>query len=102
MFINKIRIAQKVHTKCAKLVYEKYNGLFCCLNVRDFEPNIIDQTCTSLLESYFFSYEEIHIVYLKKQNKIYVTILLFILYSICVYLESLKYKIICLKTPKSN
>ena len=38
-------MAQKVHTKCAKLVDEKNNRLFCCLSVHDFEH--IDQSCTS-------------------------------------------------------
>ena len=44
----------------------------------------------------------IHIMNPKKQKKGYVTILLFILYSIWVHVESLKYKMICLKSPKSS
>ena len=35
------QFAQKVHTKCAKLVDEKNDQLFCCLSVCDFEPKII-------------------------------------------------------------
>jgi len=38
----------------------------------------------------------------KKQKIIYVTVLLFILYSIWVHVESPKYKMICLKSPKSS
>ena len=34
-------MAQKVYTKCAKLVDEQNNRLFCCLSDRDFEPNIL-------------------------------------------------------------
>ena len=34
-------ICTKVHTKCAKLVDEKNNQLFCCLSVRDLELKII-------------------------------------------------------------
>ena len=45
----------------------------------------------------------IHIVNLKKsKTKVYVTVLLFILYSIWVHIESPKYKMICLKSPKSS
>ena len=33
--------AQKVHKKCAKLVDEKNDQLFCCLCVHDFEPKIL-------------------------------------------------------------
>ena len=36
----------------------------------------------------------------KKQNKI--TVLLFVLYSMWVHVESPKYKMICLKSPKSS
>jgi len=35
------QFAQNVHTKCAKLVDEKKNQLFCCLSVRDFELKIL-------------------------------------------------------------
>jgi len=38
----------------------------------------------------------------KKAKKVYVTVLLFILYPICVHVESPKYKLICLKSPKSS
>jgi len=31
----------KVSTKSAKLVDEKYNRLFCCVSVRDFESKIL-------------------------------------------------------------
>jgi len=43
-----------------------------------------------------------HIVNLKKQKKVYVTVLIFILYSKGVHIESQKYKMICLKSPKSS
>jgi len=43
------------------------------------------------------------IVYLKKeQNLVYVTVLLLILYSIGVHIKSSKYKMVCLKPPKSS
>jgi len=42
-----------------------------------------------------------HIVNLKKQKKVYVTVLI-ILYSKGVHIESQKYKMICLKSPKSS
>jgi len=35
------QFAQKVHTKCAKLVDEIFYQLFDCLSVRDFEPKIL-------------------------------------------------------------
>jgi len=41
----------------------------------------------------------IHIVNLNKQQQKYVTVLLFILYSLGVHVESPKYKMICLKSP---
>jgi len=44
----------------------------------------------------------IHFVYLKKHKKVYVTVLLFILYPIRVHVESQKYKMICLKSPRSS
>ena len=40
------------------------------------------------------------IVNLKKQKKVNVIVLLFILYSIGVHVESPKCKMICLKSPK--
>ena len=43
-----------------------------------------------------------HIVKLKKQKEIYVTVLLFILYAIWVHVESPNYKMSCLKSPKSS
>ena len=46
--------------------------------------------------------KSIHIIKQKKQKKVYVTVLLFILYSIWVHVESPKYKMICLKSPKSS
>ena len=81
-------IAQKVHTKCAKLVDEN-NSLTVLLS-----------KCS--IESCCFSYEERYTNCLsKKQKKVHVNVLLFILYSIWVHVESLKYKMICLKSPKS-
>ena len=50
---------------------------FCCVNVRDFEPKILIKG-------------------------VYVTVLLCILYSIEVHVESQKYKMICLNSPKSE
>ena len=38
----------------------------------------------------------------KNQKEVNVTVLLFILYLIWVYLESPKYKMICLKSQKSS
>ena len=38
----------------------------------------------------------------QKTKKVYATVLLFILYSIWVHVESLKYKMIWLKSPKSS
>ena len=50
-----------------------------------------------------FTYEEKYTYYkAKKAKKVYVTVLLFILYSIWVHVESPKYKMICLKLPKSS
>jgi len=44
-------IAQIVHTKCAKLVDEKYNQLFCCVSVRDFdEPKILIKLYSIILQ----------------------------------------------------
>jgi len=34
-------IAQQEYTKCAKLVDENNNRLFCCVSVCDFEPKIL-------------------------------------------------------------
>ena len=51
--------------------------------------------------SYFLVKKGIHIVHLKKKN-VYVTVLLFILYSIWVHVSSPKYKMICLTSPKSS
>ena len=51
---------------------------------------------------FFLIKKGIHIVYLKKQKYVYVTILLFILYSIGVHVESSKDKMIWLKSPKSS
>ena len=72
----------------------------------------IDQRCTSTkfkkkcwIESLIFSYEEKYTYEYTKRNKVYVTVvtvLLFILYSIWVHVESPKYKMICLKSPKSS
>jgi len=44
----------------------------------------------------------LYIVNLKKQNKVFVTVLIVILYSIRVHIESPNYKMICLKSPKSG
>jgi len=43
-----------------------------------------------------------HIVNPKQQRKVHVTVLLFILYLICVHVESPKYKMGYLKSPKSS
>ena len=67
-----------------------------CVNLTNFKKN-----CS--IESWFFSYEERYTYYESKiAKKVYVTVLLFILYSIWVHVESLKYKMICRKTPKSS
>ena len=100
-----------MHKKCAKLVDEKYDQLFSCLSVRDFEPKIFikdvhlinfEKNC--LIESWFFLMKKgIHSVYIKKiPKKVYITILLFILYSIGVHEENPKYKMVCLKSPNSS
>ena len=65
-----------------------------------------DQKCTFLLiskkncsiESWLFSYEERYTYF--ESKKVYVTVLLFILYSIWVHVERLKYKMICLKSSE--
>jgi len=44
----------------------------------------------------------IHIMNPKKAKNVYVTVLLFILYSIWVHVESPKYKMICLSSSKSS
>jgi len=44
----------------------------------------------------------IHVMNPKKPKKVRVTVLLFILYQIWVHVESQKYKMICLKSPKSS
>ena len=46
--------------------------------------------------------KELHIMNQKKPKKVYVTVLLFLLYSIWVHVESPKYKMICLNSPKSR
>jgi len=71
-------IAQKVYTKCAKLVDEKNNRLFCCVSVRDFEPeilikgvlltNVAPKNC--LIESRFFSNEERYTYYESKKGEL--------------------------------
>ena len=48
---------------------KKNNGLFCCLSVRDFEPNVlIKGVHLTILEKYLFyrKLKGIHIVNLKK------------------------------------
>ena len=85
--------------------------MFCCPSVRDLEQKILINCVhfykfwkNGSLESWYFSYEKsgIHILNLKKQKKVYVTVLILILYSIWVHKESPKYKMICLKSPKSS
>ena len=98
-------LLEKVQTKCAKLVNQTNYRLFSCLSVRDFVPKILIKIVhlTKLLwkkcsiERWFFSYAERLFI-----EKVHVTVLLFILYSIWVHLESPKYKMICLKSPKSS
>ena len=41
-------------------------------------------------------------VNLKKQKKVNVTVLIVFIYSIWIHVESSKYKMICLKSPKSS
>jgi len=41
-------------------------------------------------------------IHIMNPKKAYVTVLLFILYSIWVHVESPKYKMICLKSPNSS
>ena len=76
-----------------------------------FRTNNIDQRCTSntfwkktcLIKVDFFLLKKgIHVVYLKKQKEVYVTVLLFILYAIWVHVERSKYKMVCIKSPKSS
>jgi len=51
----------------------------------------------------FFLWRKVYILWIQKSKKKgYVTILLFILYSIWVHVGSPKYKMICLKSPKSS
>ena len=58
-----------------------------------------EKTCSK--ESWFLLMKNgIDIMNPKKQNKI--TVLLFVLYSMWVHVESPKYKMICLKSPKSS
>jgi len=61
----------KFTKKCAKLVDENNNQLFCC--VSDIEPKVLikgvhltnlKKTC--LIESYFFSYEEMCTYYVSE------------------------------------
>ena len=66
---------------------KKINLLFCCLSVRDFEPNYwskvyiftnFEEEQNCVIESWYFSYEEryiqVYIVNLKSE-KVYVTVL---------------------------
>jgi len=60
------QFAQKVHTKCAKVVDEKNYQQFCCLSVCDFEPKILFKGVhLTILEKCSI---ERYIVYLKKQK----------------------------------
>ena len=73
--------AQKVQTKCAKLVDEHFYQLFCCLKCSSwFQAKNIIQRCSSYKFKKKCSIES-YIVYQKIKNK-YVTVLLLILYSI--------------------
>ena len=75
-----------------------------------FRAKNIDQMCTSykLKKQLFdrkliFFYEERNTYYSSKISKeVYVTILRCILYSIWVHVESPKYKMVCLNSPKSS
>ena len=66
----------------------------------------IDQKCTSYKfdrKLGFFLWRTVYILLIQKSKKnVYVTVLLFILYSIGVHVERPKYKMICLKSPKSS
>ena len=79
-------IAQNVYTKCAKLVDEKNNRLFCCVNDLDFEPKILikgvhltNKKKFRQKVDFFLMKKGIHVIIQKSKNK-YVTVLLF--YSI--------------------
>ena len=103
--MNRMSLHKSLHKMCKTSWWKKFA---CCVSVRDFEPKILitgvhltikKNNC--LIES-FFQKKGIHIINPKKQKKVYATILLFILYSICVHVESPIYKMICLKSPKSS
>ena len=76
-----------------------------------FRAKNIDQSCTSYKfwknifdrKLIFFLRRKVYIslIWKKRQNK-YVTLLIFILYSIWVNVESLNYKMSCLKSAKSS
>ena len=110
--IYKMSLYQKTKQKCAKLVEEKKNRMFCCLSVRDFEQKILIN-CVHIYKFWktnnrnrklmFFLWEKVYLL-LIKQNKtkpVYATVLILILYSIWVHIESPKHNMICLKSPKS-
>ena len=65
----------KDHTKCATLVYENNNRLFCCASVREFEPNILikgvhptnfEKKTVRQKVDFFLTKKGTHIVNLKK------------------------------------
>jgi len=61
----------KVHTKCAKLVDEKKNRLFCCASVRDFEPKILIKLKKTVGQKVYFLLRKkcIHIMNPKSSKK---------------------------------
>ena len=83
---------KSLHKMCKTSWWQK---IYCF--VRDFEPKL-KKHCS--IESWFFSYEETYYES-KKAKKVYVTVLLFILYSVWVHVENPN-KMICLKSQKSS
>ena len=72
----------KAYTKCAKLVDEKNNRLFCCLRVLDFKPKILIKVVHLTKKGDIFLMKKvIHSVILKKEKK-YMSMYYFCLYSI--------------------
>ena len=83
-------IAQRFTQKVQNQLMNKIMDYFV-VSVRDFEPNILikgvhltnfDEKKVGQKVDFFLMKKDIHIVNLKKQKHVYVTVLLFILYSI--------------------
>ena len=99
-------------TTCAKLVDEKINRLFCCVSVfvisrQKYWSNVYilqikNTTVRSKVEFFLIKNGMFIMNPQKKQINVHVTVILFILYSIWVHVESSKYQMICLKSPKSS